>query len=171
MFYVNIRLHRLCGLSVPTLIVCVLVAAIGCSSGSEKSLSSLELEGIKAADQAYAAAWLTNDSEQVMATLTSDAVIAPSGMPAIEGPAAIRQFWWPEGSPPANITGFVLVQYEISGHGDMGFVRGTFSLEFEYDGEMYTGRGVYFSLLRRVAGDSWKISRRMWSDQPPDARD
>jgi ketosteroid isomerase-like protein len=144
---------------------------MGCSDARDGSISSAELERVKAADQAYATAWLANDSEQVMATLTMDAVIVPSGMPVMEGTEAIRRFWWPEGSPPTNVTEFALVQREVGGHGDVGFVRGSFSLGFEYDGNTYSSGGEYLSLLRRAKDGSWRISHRMWSDRPRDTDD
>jgi uncharacterized protein (TIGR02246 family) len=145
----------------------LLVAALGCSNARHEPISSAELEKVRAADQTYATAWLTNDSEQVMATLTADAVLLPSGMPAIEGTEKIRQFWWPEDSPPTKVTEFTLVQQEVDGYGDIGFVRGSFSLGFEYDGDTYSNRGDYLSLLRRGSDGSWRISHHMWNDQPP----
>jgi len=147
------------------------LTAAGCSGTRQEPLSQDVLEQIRAADQAYADAWLTNDSEQVIATLTSDAVMIPSGMAALEGPAAIRQFWFPEDSPPTIVTEFTLVQDEVGGQGEMGFVRGEFSLGFEYDGSSYTGRGRYLSLMRQESDGSWRISRRMWSDVPRDVDD
>jgi len=157
--------------TVVLLSLCLLIAALGCSDARYGQVSSAEIETIKAADQAYATAWLTNDSEQVMATLTVDAVLVPSGMPVVEGAEAIRRFWWPEGSPPTNVTEFALVQSEVGGHGDIAFVRGSFSLGFEYDGNAYSSGGEYVSLLRRVDDGSWRISHRMWSDRPPNTDD
>jgi ketosteroid isomerase-like protein len=147
--------------AVAVTIVCQLVATLGCSTGDE-------LEHIKAADAAYAVAWLANDSEQVMATLAADAVIVPSGMIAIQGEEAIRRFWWPENSPSTQVTEFTLIQHEIGQDGATGFVRGSFMLAFEYDGREYSSAGEYLSLLRCDRAGSWKISHRMWSDRPPD---
>jgi len=145
--------------------------AQGCTSAQQESITAEELEQIKAVDLAYASAWLTNDAEQVMATFTSDAVIMPSGMPAFEGPEAMRGFWWPEDAPPTAVTEFALVQHEVGGQDGIGFVRGEFSLAFDYDGNSYTGRGRYLSLMRRDSDGSWRISHRMWSDVPPDVED
>ena len=147
----------------------LVIAGAGCSNTQLAPLSSVQVDTVRAADQAYATAWLTNDAEQVMATLTEDVVIIPSGSPVMEGPAAIRDFWWPADSPPTTVTEFTLVQREAGGYGDVGFVRGSFSLGFEYDGNTYTSRGAYLSLLRRLPDASWRISHRMWNDHPPDA--
>ena len=150
---------------------CLLAAAAGCSENQSRPMPASDLESIKRADRAYAAAWLSNDPDEVMAALTHDATIVPSGMPGIEGPDAIRQFWWPEGSPPTTVTDFDLVQRDVRGQGDIGFVRGSFTLGFEYDGAAYTGRGEYFTILRRLPDASWRISHRMWSDGPPQGND
>lgn len=117
----------------------------------EIKYSNLFVLSAIAGDQAYATAWLANDSAQVMATLTTDAVIVPSGMPVFEGQNAIREFWWPKDSPSTKVTEFTLVQHEVGGQGDLGFVRGSFSLAFDYDGKSYTSGGEYFSLLGAVA--------------------
>jgi ketosteroid isomerase-like protein len=129
-------------------------------------LSAEDLAAVREADDAYAAAWLTNNPEQVMATLTANGVIVPSGNPASEGPEAVRSFWWPIDSPPATVTRFDQTQHEVGGSADMAFVRGSFVLVFEWEGDEYTGRGEYMSLFKREEGGSWRISHRMWSDSP-----
>ncbi len=146
----------------------LIVVVTGCSDIGPASLSDSELNDIYEADRAYATAWLANDTEMVMGTLTSDAVIVPSGMQAIEGENAIRQFWWPEDSPPTHVSEFTLVQHEAGGFGDIGFVRGSFSLGFDYDGTAFSSRGEYFCLLRRGPDEVWRISHRMWNDRPAD---
>src|SRR5215218_10777640 len=52
----------------------------------------------QAATQAYRAAWLSNDPQRIMATLTPDAVLYPSSLPPIAGSDAIRTFWFPSSS-------------------------------------------------------------------------
>ena len=143
-----------------------MIASAACSPPPDTALSAEDLVAVRAADDAYAAAWLTNSPEQVMATLTADGVIVPSGNPASSGPEAIREFWWPAGSPPAAVTRFDQIQHEVGGSADLAFVRGGFELVFDYEGEEYTGLGEYMSLLRRMEDGSWRVSHRMWSDSP-----
>ncbi len=144
----------------------LLTSLSGCSETGDGPLASAEIEAIKAASRAYETAWLSNDPELVMATLTGDAVIVPSGMPSVQGEKAIRAFWWPEDSRPTTVTQFTSTEQEAGGHGDFGFVRGTFTLRFEYDGADYSSGGTYMSVLRRLPDGSWRISHRMWSDGP-----
>jgi len=148
---------------------CLLLLAAGCScsdSRQQSDLSSSDVEAIKAADQAYATAWLRNNPDEVMATLTNDAVLIPSGLPQLEGTVRIREFWWPPDSPPTTVTEFTLRQGEAGGSGDFAYVRGSFTLGFEYDGETYSNTGDYLSILRKLPDSSWRISRRMWNDHP-----
>lgn len=143
-----------------------LTGVSGCSKPDGGPLSTAETDAIKAASNAYGTAWLSNDADQVMATLTDDAVIVPSGMSPIQGQADIRSFWWPADSPPTTVTQFVSTVHSAGGHGEVGFVLGSFTLSFDYDGNSYSSGGTYMSVLRRAVDGSWKISHRMWSDSP-----
>ena len=147
--------------------LCCILAAPGCSAQQSSSRCAVDADAIKAADQAYAAAWLTNDPARVMATLTDDALIMPSGIPAMKGAGEIRAFWWPEDSPATTVTTFDLVQQEAFGEGSFAFVRGSFVLEFQYDGRAFSGSGDYMSVLRCTPEGSWRISHRAWNDLPP----
>jgi ketosteroid isomerase-like protein len=87
-------------------------------------------------------------------------------LPFLEGQKAARSFWWPEGDPPTTVTRFETDELEVGGSGDMGYVRGTFVLEFEYDGNVYTNHGKYIHLLERAPGTGWRISHHFWNDLP-----
>ncbi len=88
----------------------LLVFGAGCSNSGGTALSSADVESVMQADRAYATAWLANNPESVMATLTEDAVLVPSGILALEGADAIREFWWPADSPPTTVIEFTSVQ-------------------------------------------------------------
>ena len=138
----------------------------GCTANSTGGLASEELEEVRRSSSRYFDAWLSNDPEVVMQTFVSDPVLAPSGMPYLEGEAAARAFWWPAGSPPSTVTAFEHEELEAAGAGDLGYVRGTYTLVFEWDGTTYTNRGKYLHMLRRVPGEGWRISHHFWNDLP-----
>ncbi|HET9223265.1 MAG TPA: hypothetical protein VFO07_12215, partial [Roseiflexaceae bacterium] len=72
--------------------------------GVARELKPADRAGIRSAIDVYTTSWLTNDPEAVMRTLTQDAVLIPHhGVPPVEGAAAIRTFWWPEGGSPTTI--------------------------------------------------------------------
>lgn len=151
------------------LALCLVAATAGCSVERPAPLCPDDPGAIRAADQAYATAWLANDPDQVMATLTDDAVIVPSGIPALQGAAAIRGFWFPPDSPATTVNRFELAQQEASGETHIAFVQGSFKLRFVYDGKAYSSTGDYMSILRCQPDGSWRISHRQWSDHRPPA--
>ena len=146
---------------------CLVAALAGCSSGQPGLTCPDDMGAVRAADRAYATAWLANDPHQVMATLTDDAVIVPSGIPALRGAAEIRRFWWPPDSPVTQVNEFELTQQDVSAEKRIAFVQGSFRLDFMYDGKDYASSGDYMSILQCQADGSWRISHRQWSDHPP----
>ncbi len=144
----------------------LLLVVCGCAEEGGGPLSSTDIQAVEAASRAYGEAWLSNDPEKVMDTLTMDAVIVPSGMSALRGEEAIRAFWWPDDSPSTTVNEFTSTEDEVGGRGDLAFVQGSFSLSFEYDGVSYSSGGTYFCLLKRLPNGHWRISHRTWSDRP-----
>lgn len=165
MTYMRSRVHG------TMVVLCALLLSIACSEprqatrSTENAFSTADSVAVANADQAYADGWLAGGAEPVMTTLHEDAVIVPSGMEALEGTQAIRGWWFPPDSPPTNVHTYDLTQEEIGGSGTLGFVRGSFELAFEYDGEEYESGGTYLSLLRPDDEGNWLISHRMWSDR------
>jgi uncharacterized protein (TIGR02246 family) len=147
-----------------------LAAAVVCgrNASARATLSPEARSAASAATLAYRDAWLSNAPEKVMATLTPDAVLLPSGMEPIAGAAAIRAFWWPADGPATTITAMEQTIAEITGEGDLAIVRGHGSLTFtmRQDGRetTRTQRSTFLNVVGRQADGSWKITHRMWSD-------
>jgi ketosteroid isomerase-like protein len=147
-----------------------LAAAVVCgrNASARATLSPEARSAASAATLAYRDAWLSNAPEKVMATLTRDAVLLPSGMEPISGAAAIQAFWWPADGPATTITAMGQTIDEITGEGDLAIVRGHGSLTFtmRQDGRetTRTQRSTFLNVVRRQADGSWKITHRMWSD-------
>ena len=144
----------------------VIVALSGCAVAEE--LDDGDLRAMRDAARSYADAWLTNDADTVMATFVDEPVLSPSGLPYLEGQDAARNFWFPAGSPTTKVTDFELTEIEVSGSGDLGYVRGTFSLAFEYDGSSYENHGKYVTILRKAVDNQWRITHHVWDDLPQD---
>lgn len=133
-------------------------------------LSPADEARIRAVNEAYAAAWRRNDPAAVRATLSPDAVLIPQGNAPVRGLDAINRFWWPPSGPRTTVTGFTITTDEVGGGGTIGFVRGSFVLDFSWEEKGKTvsrrNRGNYFMLLARDDEGQWRISHRMWSDLP-----
>lgn len=136
------------------------------SAATAQDLDQKDLDAMRQAASAYAAAWLSNDADRVMATFVDEPVLSPSGLPYLEGQAAAREFWFPANSPVATVTAFDMQQLEVVGSGSLGYVRGTFRLAFEVDGSEYENSGKYLTILRKSADGSWRITHHLWDDFP-----
>jgi uncharacterized protein (TIGR02246 family) len=122
----------------------------------------------EAATQAYRDAWLSNDPQRVMATLTPDAVLYPSTLAPIPGHDAIRRFWFPT-SPFTRVVGMELSIDSVHVDGDTAVTAGSGVLTFVVttngvDGAPRTQRSWYVNVLRRQRDGSWLIWKRMWGD-------
>lgn len=131
-----------------------------------QELGDVDIQAVRAAAAAYASAWLTNDADAVMATFVAEPVLSPSGLQFLEGQKAARDFWFPDGGTPTTVSIFELDELEVSGSGDMGYVRGTFELEFEYAGSEYRNSGKYVFLLKKMPDGVWRITHHIWDDFP-----
>lgn len=156
--------------------IALLATSLALGAISENGLSTADEAAVRAVTLRYRDAWLANDPEQVMATLTHDAVLMPSGMPAIAGEAAIRRFWFPSGGPRTEVTGLELAIDEVRGSGTLAVVRGTGRLTYVMtypDGRVRQAaqRSWFVNVAERQDDGRWLIARRMWSDLPaPGAR-
>lgn len=141
-----------------------------CAKSNSRGLSADDVAKIRAVNEAYAAAWLKNDPEAVMSTLSNDAVLIPQGNRPVVGIESIKKFWWPADGSRTTIKTFSITTDEIGGDGDVGFVRGTFQFSFSYEdkGKIndLTNAGNYMMILKRQSDGNWRISRRMWGDLP-----
>jgi uncharacterized protein (TIGR02246 family) len=131
-------------------------------------LTGSDRAAAEAATQAYREAWLSNDPQRIMATLTSDAVLYPSTLLPIFGGDAIRRFWFPS-SPTTRVVAMELSIDSVHVDGDTAVTSGMGVLTFVVttngvDGAPRTQRSWHVNVLRRQADGSWLIWRRMWGD-------
>jgi uncharacterized protein (TIGR02246 family) len=131
-------------------------------------LTSDDRAAAEAATQAYCEAWLSNDPQRIMATLTPDAVLYPSTLPPIAGSGAIREFWFPSSSP-TRVVAMELSIDRVHVDGDTAVTSGMGSLTFVVttkgvDAAPRTQRSWHVNVLRRQRDGSWLIWKRMWGD-------
>ena len=149
-------------MTIASLIVMILIA------GQAPPLTFADRAAAEAATQRYREAWLSNDPQRIMATLTSDAVLYPSTLPPIAGSDAIRKFWFPPSSS-TRVVGMELSIDRVHVDGDTAVTSGMGSLTFVVrtngvDGNARTQRSWHVNVLRRQRDGSWLIWKRMWGD-------
>ena len=147
--------------------VALAVAALPLRATADENLPGLDEAKIRAVNEAYVVGWRKNDPASVRATFWPNAVLIPQGSAPVEGLDAINRFWWPPAGPSTTVTGFTITTDEAGVSGALGFVRGTFQLDFSYEdqGKSVTrrNRGNYLMIFTRK-GTEWRISHRMWGD-------
>lgn len=149
-----------------TLAIVCIFAVLSAADASAGELDAADMQAMRNAASAYAKAWLTNDADTVMATFVDEPVLSPSGLPYLEGQDEARAFWFPPDSPVATVNEFDMKQIEASGSGDLGYVRGTFRLAFDYDGKHYENHGKFVTILRKGSEGVWRITHHVWDDFP-----
>lgn len=140
---------------------------VACAPAST-AFTSVDEAAVRDLEERYRAAWLADDPDGVMATLASDAVLMPAGLPPLMGHDAIRAYWWPADGSVTTIHDYELVVEEVEGSGDLAFVRGRGSLAFTYqdpagEASSLSSESVHLSVARRDADGVWRIVRRAWS--------
>jgi ketosteroid isomerase-like protein len=150
------------------LAVVLAIGAVRAAASGPPRLSTADRSAAEAATLAYRDAWLANSPAAVMATLTPDAVLLPSGMEPIAGEIAIRAFWFPADGPATTVTAMEQTVDGVEGSGDVAVVRGHGSLTFSIRGDgrdaVRSQGSTFVNVLRRQPDGSWKIAIRMWSD-------
>ena len=126
-----------------------------------------DMSALKSLDQAYASEWIEGDADGVMALFTEDATLVPHhGDAPIKGHDAIRNFWFNPDYPPTVVPEWTRKASEIFISGDVGVVRGTARLVWEYDGTRTTIPNGNYVLIAVRMGDAWRIRMLTWNDDP-----
>jgi len=148
-----------------TMLVTVLLAASYPLLAGE----SADISALRALDQSYAIEWIEGDADGVMALFTEDATLVPHhGDDPIKGHEAIRNFWFNPDYPPTVIPNWTREPAEFFISGDVGVVRGTARLVWEYDGTRTTIPNGNYVLIAVRHEHRWRIRMLTWNDDPRD---
>ena len=70
--------------------------------------------------------------------------------------------------PGPRLTGFTANAEEVSGHGDLAYVRGTYELKMVMpDRSATTDRGTFLEIHRRRSDGTWPYTRVMFHSTEP----
>jgi len=119
-------------------------------------LSADDRAAIRETAAAYHEAAMAKDWDTVSEFYTEDAVVMPPNLPAVQGRAAIRE--WYASFPP--VTELALPIAEIDGRGDLAFARGAYTLTMMIEGapETITDRGKNLAIWRKQTDGAWRIA-------------
>jgi ketosteroid isomerase-like protein len=148
----------------------VLAAVVGCTAGASESnppaFTAADSTSIRASGDKWVSTTVARDFDGFGTTVTSDVVLYPPNSKPIIGREAatnyIRNY--------PVITKFNIAVDEITGRGDVGYDRGTFTLDAKLpNGVAVSDTGSFFSVFRRQPDGTWQHSRVMWVSHLPPA--
>lgn len=168
-----LRRHTLAGM--PIILAVLLLALPAAPACAEGSKLSIEQQGLDMLVKDYAASWVKNRPPLILRLFEDDAVLLPhSGALPVQGPDAMRDYWWPDGGADFWVTKMEITPDEILTDGNLGYYRGRFSVAFDIrDGEKktsYTNEGNILVVFHRDDGLRWYIRALSWDDPMPTAR-
>jgi len=107
-------------------------------------------------------------AEYAKALYADDAIVMPSGGPAIQGKDAIVSQM---ASGMVGITKFHTENVEIEGSGNMAYVRGTYEMTFQINDSLsMDDKGKFIEIWRKDTAGKWKCTRDIYnSDLSPEA--
>ena len=147
--------------------VTFLVAILLTASDPLLADESADISALTALDQSYATKWIEGDAVGVMALFTEDATLVPHhGDDPIKGHEAIRNFWFNPEYSPTVIPEWTREPAELFISGDVGVVRGTARLVWEYDGTRTTIPSGNYVLIAVRQEHGWRIRMLTWNDDP-----
>lgn len=141
-----------------------LVASCRPHASGERPFSPDDAAAVRRISDEYGRAWLANDTAGVMELFADDAVLIPHlGTPQAVGKAAIRDHFWPPGSPPAPVITFERRSLGVRGSGAVAWDRGTYTLAFVYAGDTLGNSGNYLAVAERGSDGRWRWGAYTWN--------
>ncbi len=145
----------------------LLVLALGLCLARPATLQTADETAIILLDRAYTQRWKAGQADAVMDLFTDDAVVMPHlGEAPKVGKAALRAWWFPDGTPALDITHFDHRPMRVTVTGNMAMIYGRLSLSWVEDGMQTTiTDGTYMLVAIRI-DEAWKIHGYSYSDDP-----
>ena len=122
------------------------------------TLTSTISDEISRANAAFEAGFERHDAAAIAALYTSNGVLLPTGMEAIEGQAGIRAFW--QGAMEMGIKRVKLHTNEVEQLTDTAIEVGQYTLFGPNDQQL--DQGKYLVVWKAEAG-KWKLHQDIWN--------
>ncbi len=126
----------------------VAVGLVGCAAGGSSDILDTDRSSMRATTDSLTVYVVQHRDSMAASLFAENATFMPPNQPMVQGRAAIRT--WMKTSPP--LSKFIASPIEITGRGDLAYIRGTYQLVFENG---TTDRGKYLEILRREKNGRW----------------
>jgi len=143
----------------------MLVPVVACQPQAGP-LSDEDMAAIRTLAPAMDQIALANDFDALAALFTEDCVVMGPNAAALEGRSDFRAMIESAGF---EFSAYVTEFLDVYGHGDVAYVRGTYSETYTVQGveEPISDTGKLLTVVRKQADGSWLFSVWMWSSDLP----
>lgn len=125
-------------------------------------------QAVRAINQNYVSAWLSNDADKIMNLFEENASITPGGSGIYKGKDKIRSFWFPQDGSVTTIDKFSNDIVFLKHTGDVIVATTNSKLSWTYHkGDTSFGKdqeGYALTFYRRQSDGTWRIWKQIWSD-------
>ncbi len=118
-------------------------------------------QAIERGNQQFMEAFGRGDMAGVARLYTEDARLMPPGMPAMQGRAAIQQFW--QGAAQMGIHGVDLRTEEVQSTGDTAWEIGQATLHIRSESGQETTDTAKYVVVWAHQGGSWTLAVDIWN--------
>lgn len=137
------------------------IAAVACgSAGGPSVMMDTDKTLIRASLDTFTAYIVTHRDSMAANMYAENATMMPPNQPMVQGRANIRA--WIKSVP--SIQRFIASPIEISGRGDLAYVRGTYSIVWLAGGDE---RGKFLEVRRREKDGRWLIVADIFNTDAP----
>ncbi|WP_420428852.1 YybH family protein [Kordiimonas sp.] len=136
---------------------------MACPIGVQAADDSEDRAAIEAQAAAFSRAYVSGETDTLMAIYAPDASIVPTNRPILKGEEKIRQYWTPRDGAKWHPVRHEITSEELTVHGDVATDIGYFEgASANDDGEERAFRGAYLITWRKIAG-VWRIQHDIWN--------
>jgi len=145
----------------------LLSVAAGCQQGATP-LSPADQQALRASVDSFTQRVKRADWPAAVALYAADVHFMPPNQPAVEGRTALLA--WMQAFPP--LSSFNTTVDEVSGEGNVAYVRGHYSMTFTPPGAKtpVSDAGKFLDVRRRAADGTWATVADMFNSDKPPAR-
>lgn len=147
------------------LLVALALASTACQPPAQEAgpLSAEDVAAIRNGMQAHVELVLAGDPVATAAMYTEDAVQMPPNAPAVQGRAAIQEYF--AGFP--TTTEYVQSIVDVDGRDGIAYTRSDYSATFMVEGTPVTDRGKTVAVWKKQPDGSWLVALAVWNSDLP----
>ena len=141
-----------------------IVAALVACAPAPANISEKDVSDIKGVVDRWADDFVANKRDDLANVITADVVLMPPNAAPLVGHDAAMAYM----KAYPTITKFIVTKDEVVGHGDLAYVRGTYSIDLVLpDKTAAHDQGTYLEIHRKQTDGTWPYSRLSWHSTEP----